>query len=133
VRGFPSVVAAEPGLPDVTAVHSTWFVSQQRSGNMRRGGVTMLSIETDRDCAARYANPHEFPTLTYHTVTVGIPGGGHVLIRHAFDVLCGLSTGRFSMTQPPRRYTQSPVHGPGRRPNCPAASSPGRPWTTWSI
>ncbi len=111
LRGFPSVVASEPGKPDVTAVHSGWFVSEERSGNMPRGGVTMLSIETDRDCAARYANPNKFPTLTYHTVTVGIPGGGHVLIKHAFDVLCGLSTGRFSMRQPPRRYPQSPVHG----------------------
>jgi hypothetical protein len=78
---------------------------------MRPGGVTMLSIETDRDCPARYANPDEYPTLIYHTVTIGIPGGGHVVIKHAFDVLCGLLTGKFAVAQPPQRNTHSPVTG----------------------
>jgi len=97
LRGFPSVVASAPGKRDVTASHSTWFIRQERSGSMPPGGETMLSIETDRDCPARYAVPNTFPTLIYHTVTVTIPGGGSVVIKGKFDVLCGLLTGRFAV------------------------------------
>jgi hypothetical protein len=111
LRGYPPVVASEPGKPGVTAAHSAWFADGERSGNMRPGGVTMLSIETDRDCPARYANPDQYPALIYHTVTVGIPGGGQVVINHQFDVLCGLFTGQFAAAQPPQRYTHSPVTG----------------------
>jgi Domain of unknown function (DUF4232) len=111
LRGYPAVVASQPGKPSVTAAHSGWFSNDERSGNMRPGGVTTLSIETDRDCPARYAHPGTFPTLAYHTATIGIPGGGQVVIHHAFDVLCGLFTGKFAVAQPPRRYTRSPVAG----------------------
>jgi len=111
LRGYPPVVASEPGKPGVTAAHSGWFADGERSGNMRPGGVTTLSIETDRDCPARYANPGEYPTLIYHTVTISIPGGGHVVINHSLDVLCGLYAGKFAVAQPPQRYTHSPVTG----------------------
>lgn len=109
LRGYPAVVASEPGKPDVTAAHSDWSGPDQRSANMRPGGITTLSIETDRDCPARYANPGTYPTLVYHTTTITIPGGGHVIIQHPFDVLCGLFTGKFAVAQPPPRYTPSPV------------------------
>jgi hypothetical protein len=111
LRGYPAVVGSQPGKPDVTAAHSGWFVKDERSANMRPGGVTTLSIETDRDCPARYATPGKYPTLVYHTVTVSIPGGGEAVIHHPFDVLCGLSTGKFAVAQPPQRYTRSPVAG----------------------
>jgi hypothetical protein len=97
LRGFPLVVASQPGRPDVIASHSGWFIHQERSGTMPPGGVTILSIETDRDCPARYAKPNTFPVLIYHTVTVAIPGGGSVVVRGRFDVLCGLFTGRFAL------------------------------------
>src|SRR5215467_9352237 len=100
LRGFPLVVASEPGKPDVTASPSTWFIRQERPGSMPPGGVAMLSIETDRDCPARYATPNTFPTQIYHTVTVAIPGGGSVVIKGEFDVLCGLLTGRFAVREP---------------------------------
>jgi hypothetical protein len=109
--GYPHAVASEPGKPDVTATHSGWFADIERSGNMRPGGVTWLSIETDFNCRARYAHPNEHPTRVYHTVTVSIPGGGQVVINGTFDVLCGLFTGRFAVRQPPQRYTQSPITG----------------------
>ncbi len=111
LRGYPHVVATEPGKPGMTATHSRWFADEERSGNMRPGGVTGLSIETDFNCPARYAHPNEHPTLIYHTVTINIPGGGQVVINQAFDVLCGLSTGRFAVPQPPQRYPHSPVTG----------------------
>jgi Protein of unknown function (DUF4232) len=111
LRGYPAAVASQPGKPGVTAAHSGWFTNNRRSANMRPGGVTTLSIETDRDCPARYANPGKYPTLIYHTVTISIPGGGQVVIHHPFDVLCGLFTGKFAVAQPPQRYTRSPVSG----------------------
>jgi hypothetical protein len=78
---------------------------------MPPGGTTTLSIETERDCPARYANTHGYPALFYHVVTVGIPGGGQIMINQAFDVLCGLYTGQFGVAQPPQPYTRSPVDG----------------------
>lgn len=111
LRGYPSAVASEPGKPDLTAAHSGWFATDERSGNMRPGGVTTLSIETDSNCPARYAHPGQYPTLVYHTVTISIPGGGQVVINRAFDVLCGLFTSKFATAQPPQKYTQSPVTG----------------------
>ncbi|HEV2256427.1 MAG TPA: DUF4232 domain-containing protein [Streptosporangiaceae bacterium] len=111
LRGYPAVVASEPVKAEVTAADGGFFVGRELSGNMPPGGITTLSLETERDCPARYANPAQYPHLIYHTVTVGIPGGGHVVINQAFDVLCGLYTGQFAMAQPPQRYTQSPVTG----------------------
>jgi len=109
LRGYPAVVASEPGKHGVTAAHSSLLSQDERSANMGPGGVTTLGIETDRDCPARYANPDKYPALVYHTVTITIPGGGHVVIQHPFDVLCGLFTGKFAVAQPPPRYTRSPV------------------------
>jgi len=109
LRGYPPVVASEPGKAPVAAANGGFFVGRELSGNMPPGGVTTLSIETERDCPARYANPNQYPHLIYHTVTIGIPGGSHVVIRAMFDVLCGLYTGQFAVAQPPQRYTQSPV------------------------
>jgi hypothetical protein len=111
LRGYPSVVASEPGKADVTAADGGFFVGRERSGNMPPGGVTALSIETERDCPARYAHPDRYPALVYRTVTVGIPGGGHVVISQRFDVLCGLYTGQFAAAQPPQQHTKSPVTG----------------------
>jgi len=111
LRGYPSVVASQPGRPDVTAADGGFFVGRERSANMPPGGTTRLNIETERDCSARYANPGRYPTLLYHTVTIGIAGGGQVVIHQPFDVLCGLYTGRFAVSQPPQRYTRSPVSG----------------------
>src|SRR5712691_7743338 len=111
LRGYPSVVASKPGRADVTAADGGFFVGRERSANMPPGGTTWLNIETERDCLARYANPDRSPTLFYQTVTIGIPGGGQVVIHQPFDVLCSLYTGRFAVTQPPQRYTHSPVSG----------------------
>ncbi|HEY5985574.1 MAG TPA: DUF4232 domain-containing protein [Streptosporangiaceae bacterium] len=125
LRGYPSVVASEPGKADVTAADGGFFVGRERPGNMRPGGSTTLSIETERDCPARYASPNEFPALIYHTVTVGIPGGGHVVINQAFDVLCGLYSGQFAVAQPPQRYTQSPVTGARASLELPSGAAAG--------
>ena len=109
LRGYPSAVASQPGEPDVTATHFGWFVKDERSGNMRPGGVTGLLLVTSVNCPAGQANANAAPV--YHSVTVTIPGGGQVVINGSFDMVCGLQTSMFSVRQPQQRYTQSPVSG----------------------
>lgn len=111
LSGYPRVVVSEPGKPDVTAREGGSFLVPGRSADMAPGGVTTLAIETDVDCGA-HSSIHGFvPGLIYHTVTVGIPGGGQVRIHASLDVLCGVFAGNFGVAQPTRRYTSSPVQG----------------------
>jgi hypothetical protein len=112
LRGYPSVVASEPGQPNVTATHHVRFVTEfakdERSGNMRPGGVTGLSLITNTNCEAAQ---HPGAQSVYHTVTIGIPGGGQFVLNVAFDVVCGLFSERFAVRQPTQRYTHSPLSG----------------------
>jgi uncharacterized protein DUF4232 len=113
LKGFPRVVASEPGRQDVVASDGGFFVGHfEVTADMAPGQVTYLSIETETDCTARYTTPNTWPTLIYHTVTVDIPGGGDVQLHFAgtsLDVLCGLFTGRFDGPHPATRYTSSPI------------------------
>jgi hypothetical protein len=113
LRGYPSAVASEPGQPDVTGTHKDrWFggfATHERSGNMRPGGITGLLLVTTDNCPAGQAHPNS--QRIYHAVTVGIPGGGQVILNGAFDVTCGLFTGPFAVHQPAQRYTHSPLSG----------------------
>ena len=111
LSGYPHVVASEPGMPNVTATHNirfiTMFAKDERSGNMRPGGVTWLDLVTSDNCSASATGRD----LTYHTVTITIPGGGQAVVGGTFGVQCGLFTGRFAVRQPAQRYTHSPVSG----------------------
>lgn len=106
LKGYPRVVATEPGRKPVVATDGGFMVGRERPGNMPPGGVTRLNLETDQDCTARYAKPGQYPTRVYHTVTVSVPGGGQVSIHRPFDVLCGLFTGQFGVAEPPQRYSK---------------------------
>jgi hypothetical protein len=108
LKGYPRVVATEPGHKAVIAADGGYLVGRERPGNMPPGGVTWLNLETDRDCPARYAKPGRYPTRVYHTTIVSIPGGGRVVLRQRLDVLCGLFTGQFGVTEPPQRYLNPP-------------------------
>lgn len=113
LAGFPRVVAVQPGHPDVVAADGGFFVGHDEvSANMPPGGTTYLRIETEFECPARDANP--LGRLLYQQVTVGLPGGGLVVVgplSPGFDVTCGLFTGRFSVPQPPQPYTSPPLQG----------------------
>ena len=108
LKGYPHVVATEPGRRPVTAADGGFMVGRERPGNMPPGGVTWLNLETSNDCPAHNPASGRYPTRIYHTVIVTIPGGGQVAIRRPLDVLCGLFTGRFGVTGPPQRYIQPP-------------------------
>jgi Protein of unknown function (DUF4232) len=125
LKGYPRVVATEPGKPSVVAVDGGYFVGQEKSATMTPGISTSLDIETERDCDARYAVPNQWPTLIYHTVTVAIPGGGTVVLHDVFDVECGLFTGQFGVAQPQPEYTQSPIDGATAAIGLPAAVDAG--------
>ena len=113
LKGYPRVVATEPGEPAVVAGHAygPFFMEGQTSATMSPGSYTTLSLDTERDCDARYAVSNKWPTLIYHTATVTIPGGGSIVLHDNFDVECGLYTGQFGVAQPQPEYTQSVIRG----------------------
>ena len=65
LKGFPRVVATEPAKPPVVAVNGGFFVGQETSATMSPGSHTTLSLETERDCDARYASGKNWSTLIY--------------------------------------------------------------------
>ena len=125
LKGFPRVVATEPGKPAVVAVDGGFFVGQEKSATMSPGSYTTLSLETERDCDARYADVNHWPTLIYHTATVAIPGGGSMVVHDVFDVECGLFTGQFGVAQPQPEYTQSVIQGATAHIELPSAVHAG--------
>jgi hypothetical protein len=127
LKGYPRVVATEPGKPAVVAGHASgpFFVEQQTSATMSPGSYTTLSLETERDCDARYAVANKYSTLIYNTATVAIPGGGGVVLHDDFDVLCGLYTGQFAVAQPQPEYTQSAIQGATAQIELPSAVDAG--------
>jgi hypothetical protein len=125
LKGFPRVVATEAGKPAVVAVDGGYFVGHEQSATMSPGSSTMLSLETERDCDARYAVVNHWPTLIYHTATVTIPGGGSVVLHDVFDVECGLFTGQFGVAQPQPDYTQSVIQGATAQIELPSAVDAG--------
>ena len=125
LKGFPRVVATEAGKAPVVAVDGAFFVGQEISATMSPGSYTTLSLETERDCDARYASGKNWPTLIYHTATVTIPGGGNVVVHDNFDVECGLFTGQFGVAQPEPQYTQSPIDGATAAIELPSAVAAG--------
>jgi hypothetical protein len=127
LKGYPRVAATEPGKPAVVAAHAygAFFVNQPTSATMRPGSYTILSLDTERDCDARYAVANRYSTLIYHTATVTIPGGGIVVLHDDFDVECGLFTGQFGVDQPQPEYTQSPIQGATAQIELPSAVDAG--------
>ncbi len=108
LKGYPRVVATEPDHKLVTAPDGGYMVGRERPGNMPPGGVTWLNLETDNDCPAHNPASGRYPTRVYQTGdrdhSRWRPG------RHPqpLDVLCGLFTGRFGVTEPPQRYINPP-------------------------
>jgi len=112
LRGFPRVVATEPGKPPVSASEGGFFVGKEVPETMTPGGVTtQLNLETERDCEARDKNPNTWPTSIYHNVTVSIPGGGDVALHGTFDLECGLYVGQFGVPSPDPVYPTPPLAG----------------------
>lgn len=95
LKGYPGAVASDPGRPDVRATKGSYFPSPG-TANMPPGGITLLGLETDTECAARPDGAGGIPP--YHVVTIRLPGRGDVRVesrRSGFDVTCGLKLTKF--------------------------------------
>jgi hypothetical protein len=94
LKGYPRVVATEPGHPGVTATDGSFFPSGHPA-NMRPGGVTQLGVETDITCMDRVSGGPAGPT--YHHLAITLPGGGTIRVDDpsGLDVGCGVHLTRF--------------------------------------
>jgi len=95
------VVAQAAGQPDVVATRGLHLGSGGAGGDLQPGKRGYLSLETDRDCSARYATPNTFPTKNYTSVTVTLPSATSFTIPLKLDVECGLRTGGLGVQLPP--------------------------------
>jgi hypothetical protein len=100
--GTPTRVAAQsPGQPDVVATRGLHLGDSGVGGDLQPGKAGYLTVETDRDCKARYSDPSTtYPTKEYSSLFVTLPSGTSFVVQKKFDVLCGLRTGGLGVDQP---------------------------------
>jgi hypothetical protein len=96
-----AVTARSPGKPDVVATQGLHLDSSGVGGDLPPGELGYLTIETDRDCPARYATANSFPTDNYSSLSVRLPSGTTLDTPLALDVECGLKAGGLGVDQPP--------------------------------
>ena len=100
--GRPTRVAAQAaGKPDVVATNGLNLDSGGVGGDLQPGKSGYLTVETDRDCDARYATPNTFPTNNYTSLAITLPSGTTLDVPLQLDVECGLKTGGLGVDQPP--------------------------------
>jgi hypothetical protein len=100
--GTPVRVAAQsPGQPDVVATRGLHLGSGGVGGDLQPGRRGYLTIETDRDCPARYATPNVYPHNIYNSLSVTLPSATTLSLPLKLDVECGLYTGGLGIRVPP--------------------------------
>ena len=100
--GTPLQVAAHaPGQPDVVATRGLHLGAGGVGGDLQPGRMGYLTLETDRDCKARYSDPNNtFPTKNYSSVSVTLSSGTSFVVQQKLDVECGLRTGGLGVNLP---------------------------------
>ena len=99
--GRPTRVAAQkPGEPDVVATVGLNLDSSGVGGDLAPGKSGYLTVESDRDCDARYATPNTFATNNYSSLAITLPSGTTLTTPVSLDVECGLKTGGLGVEQP---------------------------------
>jgi Protein of unknown function (DUF4232) len=106
LKGYPHVLATEPGLPNVTGTESSFF-PVPGTANMLPGQVTFLGLESDTYCDARPDGGD--PRVVYHRVVIDMPGGGTVTLNRKFDMTCGLRLTKFFVNQEPQPEPHDPL------------------------
>jgi hypothetical protein len=125
--GTPARVAARAaGKPDVVATRGLQLGSGGVGGDLQPGRRGYLTIETDRDCAARYATPNTFPTNNYSSLSVTLPSGSSFSVPLQLDVECGLHTGGLGIRVPPPRTPPDPRGKLQPSITSPKQAQPGR-------
>jgi hypothetical protein len=119
--GRPTRVAAQtPGKPDVIATKGLHLASSGVGGDLAPGKSGYLTVETDRDCQARYSDPNNrFPTNRYSSLAVTLRSNTSFTLAMKLDVECGLRAGGLGIdwpqpTQPPdtRAYLAPSIQAP---------------------
>lgn len=118
--GRPQRVAAQSqGKPDVVATNGLNLGTGGVGGDLAPGKTGYLTVETDRDCDARYATPNTFPTDKYSSLAITLPSGTSIDTPLTLDVECGLKTGGLGVDQPdatdpvdPRDELQPAIEAP---------------------
>jgi hypothetical protein len=109
LEGYPRVVADVPGRSPVMAGDGGGpFTTMAVDPVVVGPGMSLfLSVETERDCPARYADPALYPTLRSDSLSIGLPGGSLVVVE-PLDVLCGMSVSPFVEPPPVGPLPHSP-------------------------
>jgi hypothetical protein len=108
LKGYPQVVASEPGMPDVTANPASW--PSPGTANMPPRQVTFLWLETDTYCDARPDGGGGEPP--YHHISIDMPGGGTITMEtpaRGLDITCGLYRTEFFVEQEPQPEPRDPL------------------------
>jgi hypothetical protein len=130
VVGRPArVVAQAPGKPDVVATAGLRLGAGGVGGDLKPGKRGYLTIETDRDCPARYATPNAFPTNNYSSLTVTLPSATTFSLPLNLDVECGLHTGGLGIRVPPPTTPPDPRTKLQPSITSPKHAMPGRMFT----
>ena len=92
LEGYPRVVAEVPGHSPVAAEDGGGFFTSMavEPAVVSPGSAFQLSVGTERDCPARYAQPGVYPTLPADGISIGVPGGSF-FVADDLDVECGIT------------------------------------------
>lgn len=108
LKGYPHVVATEPGHPPVTAVDGHTTFPAPVTANMAPGQTTNLSVETYSFCAAWPGGAPSGQPI-YHQLAITVPGGGTLTVRQALNVVCGVHVSHFWVQRPPLPSPHDPL------------------------
>jgi hypothetical protein len=108
--GTPMRVSAQSaGQPDVVATRGLHLATGGVGGDLQPARTGYLTVETDRDCAARYSDPNNsYPTKNYTSLSVTLPSATSFVVPKKLDVLCGLRTGGLGVDRPAARQPADP-------------------------
>ena len=101
LEGYPRVVAEVPGHSPVLVRDGGGFFTSMaiEPAVVSPGSAFELSIGTERDCPARYAQPGVYPTLPADGISIGVPGGSLFVADH-LDVECGVTVSPYIQPAP---------------------------------
>ncbi len=101
LKGYPRVVAEVPGHSPVVAIDGGGFFTSMAvdPAIVSPGSAFQLSLGTERDCPARYAQPDVYPMLSSNGISIGVPGGS-LFVAEDVDVECGMTVSPFIQPAP---------------------------------
>ncbi len=101
LEGYPRVEADMLGhVPVVAGDGGGFFTAMAVDPAVVGPGMAIeLSLGTERDCPARYAEPDVYPTMPSDGISIGVPEGS-LFVADDLDVLCGLTISPYVQPAP---------------------------------